>query len=141
MQARAALDVFEKTLQPDHPYTASAEFFLGEALLGSHRPKEAEPFFRAAAGRSRRANELEWRVARSLNGLGEALYLQGRAREAETYLVDSYRILSADPHTDASARAVARERVVRFYTEREQRDRLQALMDTTHQDASGRHND
>jgi eukaryotic-like serine/threonine-protein kinase len=141
VQARAALDVFEKTLQPDHPYTASAEFFLGEALLGSHRPKEAEPFFRAAAGRSRRTNELEWRVARSLNGLGEALYLQGRAREAETYLVDSYRILSADPHTDASARAVARERVARFYTEREQRDRLQALMDTTHQDASGRHHD
>ncbi len=138
-QARAALAVFQKTLQPDHPYTASTEFFLGEALLGRHRPQEAEPLFRAAASRSKRADERAWRIARSLSGLGEALYLQGRAREAEAYLVDSYRILSVDPLADARARAAARERVVRFYTEREQRDRLQALLDTPHPDATGRH--
>ena len=38
-----------------------------------------------------------WRSARSASALGEALHRQGRTDEAEQYLVDSYRDLTADP--------------------------------------------
>jgi eukaryotic-like serine/threonine-protein kinase len=126
-QLRAAIATLEKTVPPDHPYTASAEHYLGEALLRSNRPKDAEAVFMSAMNRSRRANEPEWRTARSASGLGEALYRQGRAREAEPYLVNSYRTLSADRNADAKAQATARERVVAFYTDRGQIQKLRAL--------------
>ena len=53
------------------------------------------------------------------------------ASEGEQYLVNSSRTLSADRNADASAKATARERVVRFYTERGQSDELQALTNGT----------
>ena len=81
--------------------------------------------------RSKHANEPQWRAARSASGLGEALYRQGRAGEAEPYLVNSYRTLSADKAADAGTQATARERVVRFYTDRGQADKLQALIEAT----------
>ena len=70
-------------------------------------------------------------AARSASGLGEALYRQGRAREAEPFLVNSYRTLTADPNADAGAQAAARERIARFYTDRRQGDKLQALIEET----------
>jgi eukaryotic-like serine/threonine-protein kinase len=135
-QLRAAIATYEKTLVADHPYIASAEHYLGEVLLQTHRPKDAEAVFTAAMNRSKRANEPEWRAARSASGLGEALYRQGRARDAETYLANSYRTLSADKNADPKAQAAARERVVRFYTDRGQREQLQALIDETRADTS-----
>jgi hypothetical protein len=60
----------------------------------------------------------------------------GRADEAVAYLVDSYRILAADQNADAGPRTAARDRVVRFYTERAQQDRLRALMDANRARAS-----
>jgi hypothetical protein len=110
---------------------ASAEHYLGDLLLTTSRPQDAEAVFMAAMNRSKRANEPEWRAARSASGLGEALYRQGRAREAEPYLVNSYRALSTDKNADATAQATARERVVRFYTDRGQGDKLQALIEET----------
>ena len=130
-QLRAAITTFQKVVPADHPYTASAEHYLGEALLRSNQLKDAEAVFMAAMNRSRRANEAEWRAARSASGLGEALYRQGRAVEAEPYLVNSYRTLSADRNADASAQAAARERVARFYTDRGQLDKLHALTEET----------
>jgi eukaryotic-like serine/threonine-protein kinase len=128
---RASISIFEKTLSGDHPYVASAEHYLGEALLKTHQLKDAESVFMAAMNRSKRANEPEWRAARSASGLGEALYRQGRAREAEPFLVSSYRTLLADHGADASAQEIARERIARFFTERGQVDKLQALMEET----------
>ena len=81
--------------------------------------------------RAKRAGEAEWRVARAASGLGEALYAQGRAREAESYLVDGYRTVSSNQHADVRTQEVVRDRVVRFYTERGQPDRLQALTNGT----------
>ncbi len=132
---RTALASF-RTLPDDHAYIAAAEHYLGEILLRTNRLVDAEAAFTAAMNRSKRANEPPWRGARSASGLGEALYRLGQARDAEPLLVNSYRTLSADKNADASARAAARERVVRFYTEREQRDRLHALLDTTRAQAS-----
>jgi serine/threonine protein kinase len=133
---RTAITVFEKTLSADHPYVASAEHHLGNALLKTNQLKDAESVFTAAMNRSRRANEPEWRAARSASGLGEALYRQGRAREAEPFLVNSYRTLMADHGADANTQEVARERIVRFYTERGQVDKLQALTEETRSGAS-----
>ncbi|HEY7638843.1 MAG TPA: serine/threonine-protein kinase [Steroidobacteraceae bacterium] len=130
-QLRASITIFQETLSADHPYVASAEHYLGEALLKSNQLKDAEAVFMAAMNRSKRANEPEWRAARSASGLGDALYRQGRAHDAEPYLVNSYRTLVADHSADASALESARERIVRFYTERGQVDKLQALADET----------
>jgi tetratricopeptide (TPR) repeat protein len=99
-QLRLAIANLQKSVPADHPYIASAEFYLGEALLRTNRPKDAEAVFTAAMNRSRRANEPEWRAARSASGLGEALYAQGRAREAESYLVNSYRTVSPSQYAD-----------------------------------------
>ncbi len=130
-QLRDAIETFNQTLVADHPYIASAEHYLGEVLLQTHRAKDAEGAFMAAMNRSKHAKEPEWRAARSASGLGEALYRQGRTKEAETYLVSSYRALSADPNADANAQAIARQRVERFFTDRGQPERLQALIDET----------
>jgi len=130
-ELRAALANFDKSLTADHPYTAAAEHYLGDVLLRMNRPKDAEANFMGAMQRSKRANEPEWRVARSMSGLGEALYRQGRVREAEQYLVNSYRILSSDTNADAAVQATARERVARFYTDRGQADKLHALIEET----------
>ncbi len=128
-ELKTAIDVFMKALPTDHPYVAAAEQFLGEVMLQTGRPKDAEANFMAAMQRSKRANEPEWRVARSASGLGEALYRQGRARDAETYLVSSYRTLSTDSAADANAQVAARERLVRFYTDRGEPEKLQALIE------------
>jgi tetratricopeptide (TPR) repeat protein len=136
VQLRAAITTLQKVVPADHPYVASAEHYLGEALLQSNRLKDAEAVFMSAMNRSRRANEPEWRAARSASGLGEALYRQGRALEAEPYLVNRYRTLSADRNADARAQATARERVVRFYTDRGQPQKLHALTEESNPEAS-----
>jgi eukaryotic-like serine/threonine-protein kinase len=126
-QLRTAIATLQKSVAADHPYMASAEHYLGEVLLRTNRLKDAEAVFMAAMNRSRRANEPEWRAARSASGLGEALYRQGRAGDAEPHLVNSYRTLSADKNADAGSQAAARERVARFYTDRGQVEKLHAL--------------
>jgi tetratricopeptide (TPR) repeat protein len=129
LQCRAALAVFEK-IQPVEPEQQSAaEYYLGVALLGTHRPQEAETYFRRALDRSSRRSEADWRVARAASGLGAALYDQGRAGEAEPYLVSGYRTVISSQDADALSKEMVRNRVVRFYTERRQSDRLQALME------------
>jgi tetratricopeptide (TPR) repeat protein len=135
-QLRAAIVVFGKNFQADHPHTAAAEYHLGVTQLATHRPQDAEATFRAAIIRARRAGESEWRVARAASGLGDALYRQGRAGEAEPYLVNSYRTVMTSPSADVTTQAVVRDRIVRFYTERRHQDRLHDLMQTTQQASS-----
>jgi tetratricopeptide (TPR) repeat protein len=129
-QLRTAIASLQ-TLGADHPYIAAAEHYLGEVLLRTNRLTDAESVFMAAMNRSKRANEPAWRAARSASGLGETLYRQGRARDAEPFLVNSYRALTADEHADASAQATARERLARFYTDRGQSEKLHALIEDT----------
>jgi eukaryotic-like serine/threonine-protein kinase len=130
-QLDAALVTFNAKLVADHPYIASAQHHLAEVLLQTNRLKDAEVMFIEAMNRSKHAKEPEWRAARSASGLGEALYRQGRSKDAETYLVSSYRTLSADRNADANAQAIARQRVERFFIDRGQPERLQALIDET----------
>ena len=53
--------------------------------------------------------------------------------EAESHLASSYRIVSTNQSADAHAQEVVRDRVARFYTERNLPDRLQTLIETPHQ--------
>jgi serine/threonine protein kinase len=117
-QLQASLAVYARGLPPGHPYVGSSDHYLGEVMLATNRPKQAEAFFRAAIEITRRAQEPQWRTARSASGLGEALFRQGRAAEAEAYLLDSYRILASDPDADERPRVASRERLVRFYVAR-----------------------
>jgi serine/threonine protein kinase/TolA-binding protein len=125
---RESLDLFAKHLPPDHQYVASAEHYLGESLLATGKLNEAEAMFTAAMNRWKRTNAPTWRSARSASALGEVLYRQGRAQDAERYLVASYRELSADAGADPDARNRARERIVQFYTDRGERPKLDELL-------------
>jgi TolA-binding protein len=129
---REALDLFARSLPPDHQYVASAEHYLGEALAGTRNYADAEAHFTAAAKRWTRTKAPEWRAARSASALGEILHKEGRNEEAERKLVDSYRVLATAEGVDPATREVARERVVRFYTETRQKEKLEALMRELH---------
>lgn len=132
-----ALETYARTLPPDHQYVASAEHLLGELLLQTNQLQDAEARFVAAANRWKRSGAPPWRWARSASGLGEALYRQGRSREAERYLVESYRTLAVDERVDREVRAKARERVTRFYLDRGEREKLQQLILATSRDIAG----
>jgi TolA-binding protein len=129
---RDAMDRFAKSLPPDHQYVASAEHYLGEALAGAEKYSDAEAHFTAAANRWTRTKAPEWRAARSTSALGEVLHREGRHQEAERKLVDSYRILATAEGVDPGTREAARERVVRFYTQTRQREKLELLMAELH---------
>jgi eukaryotic-like serine/threonine-protein kinase len=126
--ARQSLEIFDKTLPPDHQYVASAEHVLGEVLLETGKLQDSEATLIAAMNRWRRTNAASWRVARSESALGEAIYRQGRAAEAERYLAEGYTLLAADEKADRETRIKARERITRFYTDRGERRKLEALI-------------
>jgi hypothetical protein len=106
---------------------------LGEVLLATQRLSDAEAMLTASMNRWKRTGAPAWRSARSASALGEALNREGHSREAEKYLVQSFRDLTADARADTETRAKARERVTRFYTERGQPQKLQELMVATNQ--------
>ena len=111
---REALDIFAVAVPSDHQYVASTEYFLGEVLLATDRFSEAEAVLADSMQRWNRAGAPPWRAARSANALGEALYRQGRTQEAERYLSESFRQLTADSTADRPAKEKARERFERY---------------------------
>ena len=117
-----------RTYRGDHQYVASAEHYLGEALLAQDKFREAEVVLLAATERWKRTGAPAWRSARSASALGEALQGLGRTDEAEQYLVDSYRELTADPGADRDSKRIARERVSKFYIALGQRQKLNTLL-------------
>jgi tetratricopeptide (TPR) repeat protein len=127
-ELRHSLDTLAKTRPADHQYVCSAEHLLGEVLLETNRLNDAEAMLTAAMNRWKRTDAPAWRSARSASALGEALYRQGRMREAETYLTRSYSELAADDSADRDVRIKARQRVEHFYIANGQRDKLNELM-------------
>jgi serine/threonine protein kinase/TolA-binding protein len=125
---RNTLDLFAKSLPSDHEYVASAEHYLGEALAGAGKFADAEAAFIAASNRWKRTDAPEWRAARSASALGEVLHREGRGREAERYLVGSFRIIAAATGVDKETSDKARERISRFYTDTHQRHKFDALL-------------
>jgi serine/threonine protein kinase/TolA-binding protein len=126
--ARDSLKTFDKTLPTDHQYVAASEHILGEVLLDTKQWAAAESVLIGALNRWKRTNAGQWRVARTESALGEAIYRQGRAAEAERYLTEGYQILASGQNSDHEARAKAQARITRFYMDRGEREKLQELM-------------
>jgi serine/threonine protein kinase/lipopolysaccharide biosynthesis regulator YciM len=128
-ELREALAIFDKGSTSDHQqYIASAEYFLGEVLLATNRLAEASETLIDSMNRWERAASPEWRSARSANALGEVQYRLGKFTDAEQQLVSSYRVLSTAKGAEPGAVEKARERVTRFYRERGQPDKLNAVL-------------
>lgn len=125
---RHALDTYAKTLPPDHQYVASSEYLLGEVFLAKGRLPDAEAVLTASMNRWRRTDAASWRAARSESALGEALYREGHYQDAERHLTESYTALAHDEKADRDARVRARERIARFYQDRGEIQKLQALV-------------
>ena len=92
-------------------YLASAEYLLGEVFLATNRLREAEEVLADSVARWRHSGAPSWRAARSASALGEALFRQGRIRNAEAMLLESNRVLSDAPGADVDARIRASRRV------------------------------
>lgn len=116
-EIRAALEIYRKSLSADHQFIASAEHVLGEALIAQSRCAQAEQILLTARARWQRSAAPPWRVARTTSALGEAVYRQNRAGEGERLLIDGYNGVTSDPAATPEARAVARNRLIRFYTD------------------------
>jgi hypothetical protein len=132
-QLRRAYELVVDKLPADHQYVASAEHYFGEALLARRKLAEAEQRLTGAKDRWKRTGAPAWRSARSASALGEVLHLQGRDREAEEELVSSYRILAAASGVDRDTREAARTRLIRFYSDTKQQQKLEALVRPTPQ--------
>jgi tetratricopeptide (TPR) repeat protein len=136
IELRRSIDVYATTLPTDHQYVAASEHLLGEVMLRTNRLRDAEPLLTAAMHRWQRTTAAPSRAARSASALGETLYRLGRIKEAEKYLVDAYKVLAHDEASTPEERIKARERITRFYTDRGQRDKLEALMLATNEPAA-----
>ncbi len=128
---REALEVYGRTLPPDHQYVAAAEYVLGEVLLNTDRLADAQAVLTASMNRWRRSDAPAWRAARSASALGEALYREGRAQEAEKYLLLGFRDLNTENGADKATRDRARERIRRFYADRGEHQKMRELLLTT----------
>lgn len=126
-QARTALDIYNTSLPADHQYVASAEHQLGEIMLETGRPADAEALLTAAVNRWRRTGAPPARVSRSESALGEALSRLGRQKEAEKYLSESYQQLVSSQGAKDDATIAARRRLERFYSSRGEKAKLDAL--------------
>jgi len=133
-QLREALDVYARSLPPDHQYIAASEYVLGEVLLATKRLPDAEAMLLASMNRWKRTDSSTWRAARSASALGEVLYRERRYEEAEKYLVEGFRGLGPESGADADTKRRARERIARFYTDRGQRHKLDELSLATSRD-------
>lgn len=122
------LELLNRSLPPDHQYVASAEYYLGEALLGGGKFNDAEAVLTASMNRWKRNDGPAFRIARSKSALGEALVRQGRIKEGEQYLIETFRQLIADESADKEAKDRAQARLERFYLDRGQRAKFDLLM-------------
>jgi tetratricopeptide (TPR) repeat protein len=130
-ELRRAYELVLANLPADHQYVASTEHYLGEALSAQGKLGDAEKFLTAAKERWKRTGAPPWRSARSASALGEVLHRDGRDREAEAELVASYQILSTASGVDRETREAARARVVRFFSDTKQQQKLEAFIRPT----------
>ncbi|MEQ1581248.1 MAG: tetratricopeptide repeat protein [Steroidobacteraceae bacterium] len=130
-EARTALDIYNTSLPADHQYVASAEHQLGEIMLETGRPADAEALLTAAVNRWQRTGAPQARIARSASALGEALYRLNRPKEAEKYLSESYQQLVDSQGAKDDATIVARRRLEKFYGARGEKEKLDALSAST----------
>jgi DNA-binding winged helix-turn-helix (wHTH) protein len=129
-QLRQSLLLLTKAFPAGHAHIASAQHYLGEVLLAQGKLPEAEKLLTKAVDYCAKANAPAWRSARSRSALGEIRYRQQHFADAERQLVDSYHELADEAAVDYATKIRARERVVRFFSERGQQEYLRTLLAT-----------
>jgi DNA-binding winged helix-turn-helix (wHTH) protein/tetratricopeptide (TPR) repeat protein len=125
-QARSVSQALQKQ-PPQAQYAATAEYFLGEALLGQQRLSEAEHVLRSAAQRWEHIDALGWRSALCTSALGEVLHLAGRSQDAEPLLLAGYRAIAVDLGADQQVKRKVYQRLARFYNATGRREALLQL--------------
>src|SRR4029450_1126144 len=83
-------------------------------IIWSTPKAHSTPTLTASMNRWKRTDAPAWRAARSASALGEALYRQGKKKDAEKYLLEGYQALTAETGADADTRNKARQRVVDY---------------------------
>ena len=91
---RQALEAVRETFGPDHWMAFVFELSVENARIQGGDPEEAEKRLRRslAVWRSRLGAD-NWRIAQAESLLGESVSVQGRCREAEPFLTESYPVI------------------------------------------------
>lgn len=89
----AALKILERTLPADHQYIASAQYWLGEALLGLRDLNGAQAVLTKSSEVWKQGKAAPWLVARTESALGQVFAEQGDRDKAATYLNNAYSVL------------------------------------------------
>jgi tetratricopeptide (TPR) repeat protein len=126
-ELRAALIVYRENLPIGNLLTASAEHYLAEVLLSQKRLIEAATQAKLTLEHLSITDATPWRIARTENTLGQALFELHKIPEAQAYLERSYKLLSTAQGVDVEAASRARARLAAFYTATNDQAKLAAL--------------
>jgi serine/threonine protein kinase len=126
-ELRAALAVYRESLPAGSLLIASAEHYLAEVLLAQNRYNEAATQAKLTLEHLSSADATPWRIARTENTLGEALFRLHNLTEAQAYLERSYKLLSATQGADIEAARLARARLETLYMATNDQKKLAAL--------------
>jgi tetratricopeptide (TPR) repeat protein len=114
--SKGALQIALPALGDDHPLIASYKIGLARVYLARKDAAAAEPLLRQALQIRRRVfPEDDWRVGATESLLGEALTALARYDEAETLLVDAYRVLKDVPGAQGREARATLPRLVALY--------------------------
>jgi serine/threonine protein kinase len=112
LELKNALDTFQKIVNADNQFLASAEYLYGEVMVATGRNKQAVALLHTNIERWQQAKAPAWRAARSSNLLGVALMQLHKTKEGRTLLEQSYKVLSAnDSGATSGDIAAARQRM------------------------------
>ena len=111
-EGRASLAALKQTVRSNHPFVASAQHVLGEALCRRGEFGEAEQLLLSEIEIWKDSNAPDWRVARAVSALGEAVLGQGRVHEAARHLsFASEQLENLRGRQQADARRATQERL------------------------------
>jgi serine/threonine protein kinase len=110
-EVRAALEIYATTLASDHMYVASSKELLGEILFARGDAEGAESALRQAIPIWQAKDVTQSRRARAQSTLAAVLHERGHLAEAESLLVESVQILSAQRGDRDELTMKARERL------------------------------
>ncbi len=113
---REALEMANATLDPKELHRGIYLLHLASVLLIEKRIAEAEVHAREAASIFHSQQIPTWRAADADSLLGGTLAAQGKFKEAEPLLCQSYSTLQKDQGDGAKHAAEARQRIVDLYT-------------------------
>lgn len=110
-----SLATYQMTLEPGHPYIHAANHYLSEAFIGLNQSDKAAELARGTIAGLQAATAAPWRIARTENTLGFALFKLKKFDAAAPLLESSYRILASSVGPDPYTVRLAKERLEQFY--------------------------